>query len=234
MSRLKSAYAGLAQGTGSIADATGLLAWLGRHPENSKARWVRSLFAIYDIDAMVRLDLPWWTFRAIDAVDVFLAGKRSPRVFEYGSGASTIWLGRRAGEVISVEHDAAWYPVVAAQAEALPNVQLQLVPPDSARDPDPLYRSAKAGWQNHSFRRYAESIDSAGGDFDIIVIDGRTRVGCLAHAKSRLRPGGMIVFDNSRRARYRAAIAQSGLRSTELSGLAACLPYPDATTLLTR
>jgi hypothetical protein len=44
----------------------------------------------------------------------------------------------------------------------------------------------------------------------------------------------MIVFDNSKRAPYRRAIARSGLNAQTLDGLAACLPYPDSTTLLTR
>jgi hypothetical protein len=44
----------------------------------------------------------------------------------------------------------------------------------------------------------------------------------------------MIVFDNSNRARYAAAIAASALEPTRYRGLSACLPYPDETTLLKR
>jgi len=42
----------------------------------------------------------------------------------------------------------------------------------------------------------------------------------------------MILFDNSQRARYRTAIAASGLKAQMYRGLTACLPYPDETTLL--
>jgi hypothetical protein len=229
---LKSLYVRTVHGIGAVAGAAGVLAWLERRQDSRTARWARSLFAIHDIDAMVALDLPWWTFDAIDEVDAFLATRPHARVLEYGSGASTVWLARRADSVTSIEHDIGWHPVVAAQVASMPGVDLRLVPPDAPADTGPGYRSFKPGWQNSSFRHYVEAIDQLPGLFDLIVIDGRARAACLDHAESRLAPDGMIVFDNSNRSRYRAAIAGSKLKRVETSGLTACLPYPDATTLL--
>jgi len=55
--------------------------------------------------AIAELGVPWWTYRAIDVVDAWMLGRARPiRVFEYGSGASTLWLAGRADEVISIEH----------------------------------------------------------------------------------------------------------------------------------
>ncbi len=230
---LKSAYVGAARQARGLAERAGLLAWLDARRDQRTALWVRSLFAIHDIDAMVALDLPWWTFDAIDAADAFLAARPGARVFEYGSGASTIWLGRRAGHVVSVDHDAPWHDIVKRFAAAMPQIALRMVPPDAVPDADPRYRSEKPGWRDRSFRAYVHAIDDEPGDFDMIVIDGRNRAACLEHSKDRLAPGGMIVFDNSSRSRYRAAIAGSGLHRAETRGLTACLPYPDATTLLT-
>ena len=127
---------------------------------------------------------------------------------------------------------------VREQLAALPGVKQRvdhrLVPPDEPRIDDPAYASTKPGWREHSFRRYVHAIDDADGQFDVIVIDGRARPACLDHAAPRLARDGIIVFDNSRRAPYQAAIARSGLRAQEYAGLTACLPYPDATTLLQR
>ena len=234
MAGLKSAYVGAMRGARSVASTLGIVPWLEARQHRTGARWARSLFAIYDIDDMVRLDLPWWTFAAINKVDAFLKAKPGARVFEYGSGASTVWLGRRAGEVRSVEHDAGWAPIVRQQLTAMPHVTHRLVPPDAPRLPDPAYGSTKPGWRQSSFRSYVHAIDQEDGQFDVIVIDGRARATCLDHAATRLAPDGMIVFDNSRRAPYQAAIARSGLRAQEYAGLTACLPYPDATTLLQR
>lgn len=234
MAKLKSAYVGAVRVAGSGARAAGLIAFLDRHRASRRARWARSLFAIYDIGDMVHLDLPWWTFDAIDVVDAYLRERPAARIFEYGSGASTIWLGRRAAEVISIEHDEHWYPVVQARLEMMTNVSHRLVPADAVRDADPRYGSVKPGWTDHSFRGYVHSIDEVPGAFDLIVIDGRSRATCLDHAAARLAPGGIVVFDNSRRAPYRAAIARSQLAARVYGGLTACLPYPDETTLLSR
>lgn len=66
---------------------------------------LRSLFTIYDVDDLIWLDLPWRTFHSIGFIERFLAKKTNASGFEFGSGASTIWLGRRAEMVVSVEHD---------------------------------------------------------------------------------------------------------------------------------
>jgi hypothetical protein len=232
MSRFKSAYVSGVRVLDRAANGVGVTRWLEARPDSRAALWGRSLFAIYDIDRMVGLDLPWWTFEAIDRVDAFLKARPSARVFEYGSGASTVWLGKRAAEVITVEHDASWSPVVAAQVASMPNVRLRLIPPDAADSFNPAYGSTKPGWRDKSFEAYVKAIDSETGQFDVIVIDGRARVACLEHAAGRLAPGGIIVFDNSKRAPYVAAIKRSGMSNTVFAGLTACLPYPDATTLL--
>jgi predicted O-methyltransferase YrrM len=84
------------------------------------------------------------------------------------------------------------------------------------------------------FGDYVASIDEIGGSFDLIVIDGRARAACLRQAIPHLAEDGLIVFDNSNRARYAEAILTSGLRATRYRGLAPCLPYQSETTVLRR
>src|SRR5690606_1268935 len=80
-------------------------------------RWAAPLLAIYHVVKMVTLGLPWWNVTATREVEQYLASRLSVRVFEYGAGASTAWLARRATEVVSVEHDpvfiAAFQPTLA-------------------------------------------------------------------------------------------------------------------------
>ena len=64
------------------------------------------MFAIHDVHDLSRLDLPWWTYPAITRSTIWPT--RSARVFEYGSGASSVWLGSPAREVHSVEHSKEW------------------------------------------------------------------------------------------------------------------------------
>jgi len=233
---LKSGYVAAARGVERVMVTSGLGPVLDARVSRSRtAHWLRSLTAIHDLEAMIRLDVPWWTYCAIDRVEGFLRRRPGARVFEYGSGASTIWLSRRAGHVTSIEHHADWY---ARMQEALTmrpegaTVDLRLVAPDAAPDPDALYRSAKAGAAGRSFAAYARSIDEAGGRFDLVVVDGRARPACLQHALGRLAPDGLIVFDNSNRGRYRASLASVGLPVRRFAGRAPALPHPDETALL--
>jgi hypothetical protein len=200
--------------------------------ESRSRLWFRSLFAIHDIDEMNRLDLAWWQLDALAEVDRFLRRTPGARVFEYGSGASTLWLARRASEVVSVEHDRDWHAVLAGKLSAYPHVALRLVPGSPSGTEGDAYRSDKPGAREMSFRDYVHAIEDEPGAFDLIVIDGRCRVSCLDAARAKLKPGGMILFDNSNRARYRSGLEASGLRSKRYWGLTACLPYPDETTLL--
>lgn len=237
--RLKAGYVALAHGAGRVSAGIGLAGWLDRRRSRSvTAHWLRSLTEIHDLEGMISLDVPWWTYRAIAEVDAFLAARAGARVFEYGSGASTVWLARRAGAVDSVEHHPGWHArmqAALAKTEGLAPVDLRLVKADAAPNPDPLYRSGKAGAAGTSFAAYARSVARAPQPlYDLIVIDGRARAACLRHATGRLAEGGLIVFDNSARARYRAAIAASGLEAVRLPGRAPALPYPDETTLLRR
>jgi len=229
---LKRAYVQVMRGARGLARGVGVLGWLERRSDSRRARWLRSLFAIHDVEEMIRLDVPWWTYDAIEEVDRFLRERPGARVFEYGSGASTVWLAKRAGCVVSVEHDLHWGAVVKGLLKDHGNAELRLVERDAERDPDPLYGSTKAGHKQFSYRKYAAAIDAETEPFDLIVVDGRARVACFTHGLRRLRPGGVIVFDNSHRSSYREAIQSSAARKEVYKGLAPGLPYSDETTLI--
>lgn len=202
--------------------------------DNRYRHWLQSLLAIHDIDALIRLDVPWWTYDAISLVEDYLKCRPGARVFEYGSGASTVWLAKRAGSVISVDHDAGWIDFSRPRLAELGNATVELVEADAKPDADPHYHSGKSGSRGASFRTYVNSIDRWPGYFDLIVIDGRARAACLDKAVDRLADDGMIVFDNSHRARYRKAIKACGLEAVVTRGLVPSLPVPDQTTLLRR
>lgn len=206
----------------------GITAALEQH-DTRLMHWLRSLLAIYDIDDMVRLDLAWWTFDALKEVKSFLAERSEARVFEWGSGASTIWLASRANQVISVEHDVRWANLVLKRVADCPNVQLRIVPPTKSGQ----ITSDKNGFKNLFFDDYVTEIRKVSGQFDLIVIDGRAREACLDEALSRLAPGGMILFDDFNRKRYRIAVrSYDSLLLREKQGLAVSLPYPDNTALI--
>lgn len=232
LGRLKQVYGGTARRIGRALARRGLLAPTPPPRERRWAHWAQSLVRVHDPLAVAELDVPWWTYRAIDAVDTWLADRPHPiRVFEYGSGASTLWLAKRADEVHTVEHHRAFAETVAPTFAAAGNIDLRVVEPAVASDP--VVPSAKEGHGGLDFARYVAAIDDLDGAFDLIVIDGRAREACLRRAVHRLAPDGLIVFDNTRRRRYRAAIAAAAVTERRYAGLTPTLPYPEQTSLLT-
>lgn len=226
---LRTGYVRTMRGARALARGTGILDLLDG-AQSRRSRWLRSLLAIYDFDDLARLDLPWWTFDAVEAVEAYLREHPQARVFEWGSGASTLWLSRRAGEVTSVEHDPHWGEMVSGRLAERQNVRLRTVPAQA----EGVVPSAKPGFEGQYFDDYVAAIREEEGLFDLIVIDGRAREACLAEAMSRLAPGGVILLDDFKRGRYQAAARESGLSTRRLDGLAVCLPLPDSTALLSR
>lgn len=222
-------YIGIVRLIRRLLRGVGLLAPMERS-RLPLVRHLRSMLAIYDTEDMAHLGLPWWTYAAIQEVDVLLEGRKA-RVFEYGAGASTMWLASRAHEVFSVEHDADFVPVVASLTDDFDNVTLLSVPPTEVAGV-PVTPSGRDGYENADFTDYVQAIDRVGGTFDLIVVDGRARVACLDHALGFLAEGGVVLFDDIRRARYRAALERDDVEVTLLAGAKPSIPYRDTTALL--
>jgi hypothetical protein len=233
LSAAKSAYATAAQGTGRALEAIHVLDPEPPPREHRTRHWLHSLTHVHDSASLMQFDVPWWTYRAIDVVDTWLRARPAQaRVFEYGSGASTAWLARRSDTVHSVEHHVGFADSMRPALRGFPNVALHVKP--AVESAHPTVPSAKEGHAGLDFAAYVATIDEVDGEFDLIVIDGRAREACLRHAGPRLAAGGLIVFDNSRRRRYREAIHSSALHEQALPGLTPTLPYPDQTSLLYR
>ncbi len=231
----KSAYVRGARALRGGLAAVGILPVLDRAAHRSRSgAWVRSLLSIYDAAELATLDVPWWTFDAAARVDGFLAGRRGARVFEWGSGASTLWLARRCDAVVSVEHDPQWAPVVRDLLAGVADVELLVVPGVPATGAPGEVRSAKQGARDLDFHAYADAIDAAGGTFDLIVIDGRAREACLPRAMQHVAADGIVVLDNVDRRRYREAIARLRPQPEVIwtRGLTPGLPYPTRTAIL--
>src|SRR3954468_16081134 len=89
---VKHAYAGAARVIGRLLSAVGADGAAPPPRERRTRHWLHSLTRVHDVAAMTTLDVPWWTYRAVDEVERWLETRSGPaRVFEYGSGASTVW-----------------------------------------------------------------------------------------------------------------------------------------------
>jgi predicted O-methyltransferase YrrM len=134
------------------------------------------------------LELPWFSYAAIDFLDEHL--KPTMAVFEYGSGGSTLFFARRAASVVSVEDNPEWFHRVKDRLaeKRVINVSLKLCP-FNFKDP--------AGFENSDYLR-ALSTERP----DVIVVDGseewtQVRPICFQLAEKVIRPGGIIIVDDS-------------------------------------
>lgn len=200
-------------------------------------RWRRCLTG--DADAL-KDQQPWITFSAIRFLDRFLT--REMRVFEYGTGGSTLYFARRVGQIVSVEHDKIWLDRVAdAMADnGLRNWTHRLIPPEEGgshphQDPADAdsYASSDPSLRERSFRQYASEIDGYGdGYFDLVLVDGRARPSCFKHAVGKVRGGGWVLWDNTDRPHYRKGmdLAPPEYRLVDFPGPSPYVPFFTRTT----
>jgi hypothetical protein len=173
-------------------------------------RWLRSREPGY----LLNHACPWITFDAIDHLEAFIGAERRSgrpvRVFEYGSGGSTLfWMRAGAAACVSVEHDETWSSLVRNRIDQ-GRVDYRLIPPETAAagdsgDPsDPRsHASDDQQYRSKTFRRYAGAIDEfPDTHFSIVLVDGRARPSCVMHAVPKVMVGGLLVLDNADRDYY--------------------------------
>jgi hypothetical protein len=155
-------------------------------------------------------EVPWIPFSAIQFLEQVVT--KDMQIYEYGSGGSTVFFGKKAKEVISTEHDSEWKYNVEEYLNKhnFSNCKINLVAPKSSlnfhkksiEDPD-SYISDDSRYIDQSFEDYAASINEYPDYyFDIVLIDGRARPSCFKHSVSKVKSNGFIILDNADRSYY--------------------------------
>jgi hypothetical protein len=114
--------------------------------------------------------IPWYTYPTTEFLSHL--DLSSFKVFEYGSGNSTLWWSKQVERVTAVEHDEAWY-------EKIKNL---------------LKTRNVAYCLEKDCQKYSSM---ASDDFDIFIVDGQYRRECLEHVVSLGGGGVMLILDNS-------------------------------------
>lgn len=152
---------------------------------------------------------PWTSQASIRIFEALLT--KGMRGFEYGSGNSTIFFAQRLGHLTSVEHNKEWSEIVQARLKELriSNVDYHFIPRQEVIPTSEytFYRDFNLTERDFHIRREYHNYFSQislypVNHFDFVLVDGRARVECSLLAISRLKPGGMLVLDNSDRNRY--------------------------------
>ena len=184
-----------------------VLNWYRRQgaPRNPAAAMV--LYAKWRMYNSVRLSRalpahPWMAFETKRRLDSLLQSDMC--VFEYGSGASTLFFEKRVAKIVSIEHDPEWYERVRRKLRRPSRVDYRLVP--AVNGDVRGCGTSVAGLEGMGFERYVQSIRAFEDEFfDVVVVDGRSRLACLAAAVPKVRPGGYLILDDTYRSRYDGA-----------------------------
>jgi hypothetical protein len=165
---------------------------------------------------------PYFSWGAID----FLRQRVKPgsRLFEYGSGGSTIFFLNLDCEVTSVETSSEWVGMVSQAVGS--HLKWHLI--EHCHD-NPTKDQIAA------FPRYIRT----GAPWDIVVVDNTEtenlrRVSCVAEAIRCIRPGGMLVFDDAHLPEYREVPkVLAGWRRQSFKGLGTARPWVTMTDIYT-
>lgn len=179
----------------------------------NRSGWLRSAVTRRSIDA-TGAPVPWYTYAAIDFIDSRL--RPQMRVFEYGTGHSTLWFAQRVAAVLGCEHDSAWLQIVAPQLP--PNAKVLHRPAESIAD-------------------YVQTLPQSGQQFDVVIVDGLARNECLQIVSAGLSEGGVVILDNADQSQYASGISsllQQGFRRIDFTGLGPINVFGWTTTVFYR
>ena len=147
-------------------------------------------FGVFTSKTPLELGIPWWSFGAVRAVECKL--KPEMTGFQFGSGGSSLFLVSRLRSLTCIDDEKAWVEKVreAAKERKLSNLRVLHKPYEF--------------WDASGFESSAYLKALSEGSYDVIVIDGKewsdpVRDVCFWRAEDYIKPGGLIVLDDSAR-----------------------------------
>lgn len=160
--------------------------------------------------------IPWMNYSIVKVLEEGLRKAKNVKLFEYGSGASTLFFANNVDKVYSLEHDVEWFNKV--KAEVPENVEVFFQEED------------KDGG-------YCRAISQTNTLFDVVVVDGRDRPNCVRQAINYLTERGVIILDDSHREGYQSVLKEirdSGFRTLSIEGLKPLSKKAHSTTICYR
>ncbi|MDI9313226.1 MAG: class I SAM-dependent methyltransferase [Hydrotalea sp.] len=163
--------------------------------------WIESLSRPFEEVEKIEDCLPWLAYSAIEILKSRL--KKNMTIFEYGSGASTIFWSQKVKMVVSVEHDKDFYEKTKNRINKLGIKNISLIYQQLDND-------------------YPLAIKKLDQLYDFVIIDGRRRVDSMKACLSHLAPDGVILVDNSQREEYQPGfdfLIKNGFKKLDITSL---------------
>lgn len=145
---------------------------------------------------------PFMDPHEVETFALLMRNFNSPvQAFEWGSGASTLYYGSRlpfGSFWQSVEHDANWYLHTAQEVNQwdTQRIAVRHIPPDR------IWHDTGEDGDYETFRSYVLFPTKQNKRFDLILVDGRARIACMAVGWELLTDDGMMVLHDAERPEY--------------------------------
>ena len=170
---------------------------------DTRHEWIQTVDVPHLSMAPMDKIYPWFSFPSID----YLVKLSSPEmhILEFGCGYSTIWWARRASRVTSIERSSHWIAEVrqALSMHGITNVELISFSGFSGITEEEIKAGCEPTRLKSSIQRYVQAGQGRNELYDIIVVDDVFRNETASAAIAQLKPGGILVLDDSERERYR-------------------------------
>jgi predicted O-methyltransferase YrrM len=119
---------------------------------------------------------PWIIAEVVTFIAKLLKENSNANVLEFGSGCSTAFITQYTNNLVTIEDNLKWYQTV-QEYVAQNNLVVDL-------------RLVQNGY-------YKECLKLPKNYFDLILVDGRHRMNCLRYAREIVKPGGILILDDS-------------------------------------
>ena len=152
--------------------------------------------------------VPWMTYSFIDFIKNRL--NKSLKIFEFGSGNSTLFFADKVNSIVAVEHNKEWFDLIKSKMPENVSILLKVLTEEYENS---LNRSER---------------------FDIIIIDGERRLECIRNSVNCLSSSGVIILDDSERSEYKSGIEfliKLGFKRIDFWGLAPGTFFNKCTTI---
>lgn len=181
---------------------TKMTAAFGLLSSDQRKRWIDTVGAASVSHIELSDAYPWFAFGAIGYLEKFLSPKM--RLLEYGSGYSTLWFAQRVGEVVSVERSNEWLSEVQAATRRWKLANVSLIHFSGLGDVKG--ELATDAGREAEIRSYLDCAHAVRESFDVVVVDDICRNEVVPAAIDWVKPGGILVLDDSERVAYAPAI----------------------------
>ena len=196
---------------------------------DNKKSWENSLLEGLSVDENNQ-EIPWYSYDSIKFLENFL--QKNHHVFEYGCGASTLFFSKRVKYLTGIETDITWLKIIEQKIIEkkflIDNNISKILSNKSYSSQSSSYNDNFKNYssiQNKYFYKkflnddhqielyynknamiddnYPNFCNNFLEKFDVIIIDSKKRFPCSVNAINSLKPGGIIILDDSQRDNYR-------------------------------